>query len=116
MVGSSLIGQSYNLPLKAGQEAPEPGLKWFQGRPANGLGENTLNTQYRLIVSGATNLAADNPELVGQAEAAQDAVIRDNSVPGSPVRKAGPERSGGNGNSLKFIADLTDTSVLGSLF
>ncbi|MFC8569917.1 potassium-transporting ATPase subunit C [Streptomyces sp. NPDC057245] len=87
VVGSSLIGQSYNLPLKAGQETPEPDLKWFQGRPANGLGENTLNTQYRLIVSGATNLAAGNPELVGQVKAAQAAVIRDNSVPGSPVRR-----------------------------
>lgn len=87
VVGSSLIGQSYNLPLRAGQVTPEPDLKWFQGRPANGLGENSLNTQYRLIVSGATNLAADNPELVRQVRAAQDAVIKDNSVPGSPVRR-----------------------------
>ncbi|GHJ04460.1 hypothetical protein TPA0906_63250 [Streptomyces olivaceus] len=87
VVGSSLIGQSYNLPLKPGQETPEPDLKWFQGRPANGLGENTLNTRYRLIVSGATNLAADNPELVRQVRAAQDAVIRDNSVPGGPVER-----------------------------
>ncbi|MGW6221101.1 potassium-transporting ATPase subunit C [Streptomyces olivaceus] len=87
VVGSSLIGQSYDLPLKPGQETPEPDLKWFQGRPANGLGENTLNTRYRLIVSGATNLAADNPELVRQVRAAQDAVIRDNSVPGGPVER-----------------------------
>ena len=34
VVGSSLIGQAYNLPLKKGQETPEPDLKWFQGRPA----------------------------------------------------------------------------------
>ncbi|MET9198402.1 potassium-transporting ATPase subunit C [Streptomyces olivaceus] len=87
VVGSSLIGQSYNLPLKPGQETPEPDLKWFQGRPANGLGENTLNTRYRLIVSGATNLAADNPELVRQVRAAQAAVIRDNSVPGGRVER-----------------------------
>ncbi|MGV9394681.1 potassium-transporting ATPase subunit C [Streptomyces olivaceus] len=87
VVGSSLIGQAYNLPLKPGQETPEPDLKWFQGRPANGLGENTLNTRYRLIVSGATNLAADNPELVRQVRAAQAAVMRDNSVPGGPVER-----------------------------
>jgi K+-transporting ATPase ATPase C chain len=85
VVGSSLIGQSYNLPLKPGQETPEPDLKWFQGRPANGLGENTVNTQYRLILSGATNLAADNPELFEQVRAAQAAVVKDNSVPGHPV-------------------------------
>lgn len=85
VVGSSLIGQSYNLPLKPGQESPEADLRWFQGRPANGLGENTLNTQYRLLLSGATNLAADNPELVEQVRAAQAAVIRDNSVPGHTV-------------------------------
>ncbi|MFD5295789.1 potassium-transporting ATPase subunit C [Streptomyces mutabilis] len=88
VVGSSLIGQSYNLPLKPGQETPEPDLKWFQGRPANGLGENTLNTQYRLILSGATNLAADNPELAEQVRAAQAAVIEDNSVPGHTVERS----------------------------
>ncbi|MEV5813788.1 potassium-transporting ATPase subunit C [Streptomyces mutabilis] len=88
VVGSSLIGQSYNLPLKPGQETPEPDLKWFQGRPANGLGKNTLNTQYRLILSGATNLAADNPELVEQVRAAQAAVIEDNSVPGHTVERS----------------------------
>ncbi|MFH9817825.1 potassium-transporting ATPase subunit C [Streptomyces sp. NPDC017230] len=88
VVGSSLIGQSYNLPLKPGQETPEPDLKWFQGRPANGLGENTLNTQYQLILSGATNLAADNPELVERVRAAQAAVIKDNSVPGHTVERS----------------------------
>ncbi|MET9815870.1 potassium-transporting ATPase subunit C [Streptomyces sp. NPDC006355] len=86
VVGSSLIGQSYDLPLKKGQEAPEPDLKWFQGRPAHGLGTNTLNTPDRLLLSGATNLAADNPELVRQVEAAKAAVIKENSVPGHPVR------------------------------
>ncbi|GGQ20558.1 potassium-transporting ATPase subunit C [Streptomyces mutabilis] len=88
VVGSSLIGQSYNLPMQSGQETPQPDLKWFQGRPANGLGENTLNTQYRLILSGATNLAADNPELVEQVRAAQAAVIEDNSVPGHTVERS----------------------------
>src|SRR4051794_6761812 len=58
VVGSSLIGQSYNLPLKKGQETPDPDLKWFQGRPQNGLGTNSINTRYSLILSGATNLSA----------------------------------------------------------
>ncbi|MFF3452037.1 potassium-transporting ATPase subunit C [Streptomyces sp. NPDC002667] len=86
VVGSSLIGQSYDLPLKKGQETPDPDLKWFQGRPANGLGTNGVNTQYKLLLSGATNLAADSEVLTKQVEAAKAAVVRDNSVPGHPVR------------------------------
>ncbi|MFF3884305.1 potassium-transporting ATPase subunit C [Streptomyces sp. NPDC001914] len=98
VVGSSLIGQAYNLPLKKGQETPEPDLKWFQGRPANGLGSNSINTRYTLILSGATNLAGDSgavkgtcpakPEdgtLCAQVLAAKDAVVKDNSVPGYTV-------------------------------
>ncbi|CAL9521754.1 potassium-transporting ATPase subunit C [Streptomyces sp. NPDC057340] len=86
VVGSSLIGQQYNLPLKKGQETPEPDLKWFQGRPANGLGTNSVNTQYKLILSGATNRSADNPELLQWVKDAKAAVVKDNSVPGHPVR------------------------------
>ncbi|MFD8307819.1 potassium-transporting ATPase subunit C [Streptomyces sp. NPDC059690] len=86
VVGSSLIGQSYDLPLKKGQQTPAPDLKWFQGRPANGLGSNSLNTQYKLILSGATNLSADNKDLIQQVKAAKAAVIKDNSVPGYTVR------------------------------
>ncbi|MGW3912196.1 potassium-transporting ATPase subunit C [Streptomyces sp. NPDC005070] len=98
VVGSSLIGQSYNLPLKKGQETPEADLKWFQGRPANGLGSNSINTRYTLILSGATNLAGDSgavdgtcpakPEdgtLCAQVLAARTAVVKDNSVPGYTV-------------------------------
>jgi K+-transporting ATPase ATPase C chain len=85
VVGSSLIGQSYNLPLKKGQQTPDPDLKWFQGRPANGLGTNSVNTQYKLILSGATNLSADSKVLIQQVKAAQGAVIKDNSVPGYTV-------------------------------
>ncbi|GAA4816224.1 potassium-transporting ATPase subunit C [Streptomyces ziwulingensis] len=88
VVGSSLIGQPYDLPLKDGQETPEPDLKWFQGRPANGLGSNSLNTRYDLILSGATNLAADSPDLVRQVEDARAAVVEDNSVPGWTVDPA----------------------------
>lgn len=85
VVGSSLIGQSYNLPLKKGQETPEPDLKWFQGRPQNGLGSNSVNTRYKLILSGATNRSADNEELIRWVKDAKAAVVKDNSVPGYKV-------------------------------
>ncbi|MFJ8195831.1 potassium-transporting ATPase subunit C [Streptomyces sp. NPDC096152] len=85
VVGSSLIGQAYDLPLKKGQVTPEPDLKWFQGRPANGLGRNSVNTQYKLLLSGATNLSADNEDLVKQVEEAKAAVVEENSVPGHTV-------------------------------
>ncbi|MFF1543734.1 potassium-transporting ATPase subunit C [Streptomyces sp. NPDC058291] len=86
VVGSSLIGQSYNLPLKKGQETPEPDLKWFQGRPRNGLGSNSVNTRYKLILSGATNRSADNKDLIDWVTAAKKAVIEDNSVNGYTVK------------------------------
>ncbi|MEU9751497.1 potassium-transporting ATPase subunit C, partial [Streptomyces niveus] len=85
-VGSSLIGQRYDLPLKKGQETPEPDLKWFQPRPSNGLGTNTVNTQYKLLLSGATNRAGDNPELIQWVKDAKAAVIKDNSVDGYHVK------------------------------
>ncbi|MGA6156184.1 potassium-transporting ATPase subunit C [Stenotrophomonas sp. NPDC087984] len=86
VVGSSLIGQPYNLPLKKGQETPDPDPKWFQGRPANGLGANSLNTRYTLLLSGATNLSADSKDLLQQVKDAKAAVVRNNSVPGYTVR------------------------------
>jgi potassium-transporting ATPase KdpC subunit len=99
VVGSSLIGQSYDLPLKKGQTTPQPDLKWFQGRPADGLGTNSVNTQYKLLLSGATNLAADSGAVNGKCPAkpkegtlcaevlsAKAAVVKDNSVPGYTVK------------------------------
>jgi len=86
VVGSSLIGQSYNLPPKKGQQTPDADLKWFQGRPANGLGTNSVNTRYKLLLSGATNLAADSKVLVEQVKDARAAVVKDNSVPGYTVK------------------------------
>ncbi|MFD3503095.1 potassium-transporting ATPase subunit C [Streptomyces sp. NPDC058676] len=80
VAGSSLIGQAYNLPLKKGQETPEPDLKWFQGRPQNGLGTNSVNTQYKLILSGATNRSGDNADLIKWVKDAKAAVIKDNST------------------------------------
>jgi potassium-transporting ATPase KdpC subunit len=86
VVGSWLIGQSYNLPLKKGEETPAPDLKWFQGRPQNGLGTNSVNTQYKLILSGATNRSGDNQDLIDWVTAAKAAVIKDNSVVGHTVK------------------------------
>lgn len=85
VVGSELIGQRYDLPLKKGQQTAAPDLRWFQPRPSNGLGTNSVNTQYKLTISGATNRSGDNKELIDWVTAAKAAVIRDNSVPGHPV-------------------------------
>ncbi|MFA7764679.1 potassium-transporting ATPase subunit C [Streptomyces sp. NPDC048723] len=102
VVGSSLIGQSYNLPKKDpndAEEAARPDLKWFQPRPSNGLGSNSVNMQYSLILSGATNRSADNGAVGGQCTKdaeegtlcaqvvdAKDAVIADNSTAGYTVK------------------------------
>jgi K+-transporting ATPase ATPase C chain len=68
VVGSSLIGQQgYSL-------------DYFQPRPANGLGTNSVNTQYKLILSGATNRSGDNPELIKWVKEAKAKVIKDNST------------------------------------
>ncbi|MEV7542488.1 potassium-transporting ATPase subunit C [Streptomyces sp. NPDC089915] len=102
VVGSSLIGQTYNLPKKDPndpEEAAKPDLKWFQPRPSNGLGANSVNTQYSLLLSGATNRSADNGAVNGkcteaaeegtlcaQVVAAKEAVIADNSTASYKVR------------------------------
>jgi K+-transporting ATPase ATPase C chain len=80
VVGSSLIGQTYLT--KDG----EPDLAWFQPRPSNGLGTNSVNTRYKLILSGATNLAGDNKDLIKQVKQARAAVIADNSTATYTVR------------------------------
>ncbi|MFD8143733.1 potassium-transporting ATPase subunit C [Streptomyces sp. NPDC059708] len=102
VVGSSLIGQTYNLPKKDPndpEEAAKPDLKWFQPRPSNGLGGNSVNTRYSLILSGATNRSADNGAVNGrctgaaeegtlcaQVVAAKEAVVADNSTAGYTVK------------------------------
>ncbi|MFF5897874.1 potassium-transporting ATPase subunit C [Streptomyces argenteolus] len=85
-VGSSLIGQRYDLPAKDADEAAEPDLTWFQPRPSNGLGTNGVNTEYSLILSGATNRSADNKELVAWVADAKAAVVADNSTRSYTVR------------------------------
>ncbi|MEE1838228.1 potassium-transporting ATPase subunit C, partial [Streptomyces sp. JV190] len=64
VVGSELIGQRYDLPLKKGQQTAAPDLKWFQPRPSNGLGTNSVTPQYKLILAGATTRSGDNKELI----------------------------------------------------
>ncbi|MCX4515009.1 potassium-transporting ATPase subunit C [Streptomyces sp. NBC_01619] len=89
VVGSSLIGQTYNLPKKNPDDAEEaavPDLKWFQPRPSNGLGSNSVNTQYSLILSGATNRSGDNEELIQWVKDAKAAVVKDNSTAGYKVK------------------------------
>ncbi|MFD7342669.1 potassium-transporting ATPase subunit C, partial [Streptomyces violascens] len=94
VAGSELIGQTYNLPKKDpnnADEAAQPDLKWFQPRPSNGLGSNVtngINTQYNLLVSGATNLSGDNEKLIQQVKDAKDAVVKDNSTAGYQVNPA----------------------------
>ncbi|MFD3695202.1 potassium-transporting ATPase subunit C [Streptomyces sp. NPDC058646] len=104
VVGSSLIGQGYDLPKTDPNdpgEAARPDLKWFQPRPSNGLGRNSVNTRYALILSGATNRSADSGAVGGlctqdaaegtlcaQVLAAKDAVVTDNST---ASYKVGPE-------------------------
>ncbi|MER8090361.1 potassium-transporting ATPase subunit C [Streptomyces sp. NPDC094048] len=88
VVGSELIGQRYDLPLKKGQQTAAPDLRWFQPRPSDGLGTNSVNTQYKLILSGATNRSGDSKELIDAVTAAKAAVGKDNSVPGHPVSPA----------------------------
>ncbi|MFD4370911.1 potassium-transporting ATPase subunit C [Streptomyces sp. NPDC058486] len=88
VVGSELIGQTYLLPLKEGEETAAPDLKWFQPRPSNGLGTNSVNTQYSLILSGATNRSGDNEDLITWVTEAKAAVVKDNSVAGYTVNPA----------------------------
>ncbi|WP_328408443.1 potassium-transporting ATPase subunit C [Streptomyces violaceus] len=115
VVGSSLIGQGYNLPLKEGQETPAPDLKWFQGRPQNGLGTNSVNTQYSIILSGATNRSGDNAELIQWVKDAKAAVVKDNSVPGYCVKPsevpADAVTSSGSGLDPDITPEYADIQV-----
>ncbi|MGW5000646.1 potassium-transporting ATPase subunit C [Streptomyces hydrogenans] len=86
VVGSALIGQTYNLPLKEGEETATADLRWFQPRPSNGLGTNSVNTQYQLVLSGATNRSGDNADLIQWVTDAKAAVVKDNSTAGHQVK------------------------------
>lgn len=109
VVGSSLIGQTYLT--KDGK----PDLRWFQPRPSNGLGTNSVNTQYTLILSGATNLAGDNPDLIKQVKDARAAVVADNSTATYRVRASDvpPDAvtSSGSGLDPHISPDYADLQV-----
>ncbi|OUD00742.1 potassium-transporting ATPase subunit C [Streptomyces swartbergensis] len=103
VVGSSLIGQQgYSL-------------DYFQPRPANGLGANSVNTQYKLILSGATNLSADSDKLVRSVEEARAKVVEDNSTPGHKVKPsqvpADAVTSSGSGLDPDISPDYADLQV-----
>ncbi|WP_327658603.1 potassium-transporting ATPase subunit C [Streptomyces sp. NBC_00483] len=109
VVGSSLIGQTYLT--KDGK----PDLAWFQPRPSNGLGENSVNTQHKLILSGATNLSGDNKELIKQVESAKAAVIKDNSTTTHKVKAsdipADAVASSGSGLDPAISPEYADLQV-----
>ncbi|WP_328470536.1 potassium-transporting ATPase subunit KdpC [Streptomyces sp. NBC_00448] len=59
VVGSSLIGQNFDLPKKNPNDPDEvakPDPKWFQPRPSSG--------GYDPLASGASNLGPNDPDLV----------------------------------------------------
>ncbi|MFI8826119.1 potassium-transporting ATPase subunit C [Streptomyces sp. NPDC053431] len=146
VVGSALIGQTYDLPKKNPDDAEEavaPDLRWFQPRPSNGLGGNSVNTQYAIILSGATNRSGDNADLIKWVTAAKAAVVKDNStadytvkpsdVPADAVTSSGSgldphispeyariqvhrvaEKNGLDVQQVeKLVADHTDDRILG---
>lgn len=88
-VGSSLVGQNFNLPKKNPddpEEAPRPDPKWFQPRPSSGA--------YDPLLSGASNLGPNSEELlkaVGERRAAVAAFdgVPESSVPADALTTSG---------------------------
>ncbi|MFI0742037.1 potassium-transporting ATPase subunit KdpC [Streptomyces sp. NPDC021100] len=83
-VGSALLGQSYTLDKKDKDGNPLPDPKFFQPRPS-AAGANTENTRYSLLVSGASNLAADSKVLLESVEKRRADVAAFNGVSPSAV-------------------------------
>ncbi|MEV5509934.1 potassium-transporting ATPase subunit KdpC [Streptomyces orinoci] len=83
-VGSELLGQSYDLDKKDKDGNPLPDPKFFQPRPS-AAGPNTENTQYKLTVSGASNLAADSKQLLDSVKQRRSQVAEFNHVAPSSV-------------------------------
>ncbi|MFD7237191.1 K(+)-transporting ATPase subunit C [Streptomyces syringium] len=83
-VGSERLGQSYNLDTKDKDGNPLPDPKFFQPR-ASAAGANTENTQYKIVVSGASNLAADSKVLLTSVEQRRADVAAFNGVSPSSV-------------------------------
>ncbi|WP_058042155.1 potassium-transporting ATPase subunit KdpC [Streptomyces roseifaciens] len=83
-VGSEQLGQRYDLDKKDKDGNPLPDPKFFQPRPS-AAGPNAENTQYKLIVSGASNLAADSRILLDAVEQRRTDVAAFNRVSPSAV-------------------------------
>ncbi|GHG45271.1 potassium-transporting ATPase subunit KdpC [Streptomyces griseocarneus] len=83
-VGSERLGQTYDLEEKDKDGNPLPDPKFFQPRPS-AAGPNTENTRYKLLVSGASNLAADSKVLLDGVERRRTDVAAFNGVSPSSV-------------------------------
>jgi K+-transporting ATPase ATPase C chain len=89
VVGSSLLGQNYNLPKKNpndANEAARPDPKFFQPRPSAG--------SYDPTVSGASNLGPNDPGLVKTIQERKAAVaafdgVNPKDVPADAVTASG---------------------------
>ncbi|MGR3939011.1 potassium-transporting ATPase subunit KdpC [Streptomyces sp. BRA346] len=73
-VGSSLIGQSWNL-----KDTDKPDPKWFQPRPSH--------SGYDPLTTGSSQLGASDPTLLKAVRAAKKQVATFNDVPESAVPK-----------------------------
>ncbi|WP_328917421.1 MULTISPECIES: potassium-transporting ATPase subunit KdpC [unclassified Streptomyces] len=88
-VGSSLIGQTFDLPKKDPgdpQEAARPDPKWFQPRPSAG--------SYDPLASGASNLGPNSRDLVAAVEQRRKAIaafdgVAPERVPADAVTASG---------------------------
>ncbi|MGK5733033.1 potassium-transporting ATPase subunit KdpC [Streptomyces sp. URMC 124] len=83
-VGSERLGQAYDLDQKDKDGNPLPDPKFFQPRPS-AAGPNAENTRYKLVVSGASNLAADSKTLLDAVEKRRADVAAFNRVSPSAV-------------------------------
>ncbi|MEU1376741.1 potassium-transporting ATPase subunit KdpC [Streptomyces triculaminicus] len=83
-VGSERLGQTYDLETKDQDGNPLPDPKFFQPRPS-AAGPNAENTRYKLLVSGASNLAADSKVLLDNVERRRADVAAFNGVSPSSV-------------------------------
>ncbi|MFC4031561.1 potassium-transporting ATPase subunit KdpC [Streptomyces polygonati] len=89
VVGSSLLGQNFDLPKKDpdnADEAPRPDPRFFQPRPSAG--------SYDPLASGASNLGPNNPDLIASIRQRQAAIaafdgVSPNSVPPDAVTASG---------------------------
>jgi K+-transporting ATPase ATPase C chain len=89
VVGSSLIGQNFDLPKRNpdnADEAARPDPAFFQPRPSAG--------SYDPLASGASNLGPNNPDLIASIRARKAAIaafdgVRPNDVPPDAVTASG---------------------------